>query len=68
VGTEHDAGREYITNFEVKTSTWLASVHVHPGLDRQIAQGMRANGWERDKGANTKDARGYRVRRYWRPA
>ncbi len=66
VGTEHEAGREYVSNFEVKTSSWLANVHVHPGLDRQIAQAMRANGWEREKDANAKDGRGRRCRRFWR--
>jgi len=62
-----DGDKEYVSSFEIKSCPWMANVHAHPGLDRQIAQGMRMNGWERDRTNNGRDARGIRIRRYWRP-
>ena len=62
-----DSGREWITTFDVKSSSWMAGSHPHAGLDRQIAQAMRYLGWNREAHPARKDGSGKRARRWWRP-
>ncbi len=58
--------REWVTSFEIKSSSWMANERSAPGLDRSIAQAMRYLGWNREAHAHHKDGAGHRRRRFWR--